>query len=231
MRKSEALARNRGHRPENARNWPRAIGSALEMWLTTKTTPPVCGILSCPRQSRRVSGRATRLSSVTTTKIVPRPGSRLAWASDRAAAERSTGRSAIHTSGRRYTVALLGGPREPTGFTPRNEGPRTGARAVALEDPPAPTMAASTSDGHVRRGRAGRRRGRPQTERVRKVAARPSRAASAAAGLDDGARHPARPGDRRVPGGRGERAAGARLPPGPGRPRGVRGTGAGPARE
>ena len=44
--KSDALARNRGQRPEKARNCPRASGSTLEMWLTTKITRRSAGL--CP---------------------------------------------------------------------------------------------------------------------------------------------------------------------------------------
>ena len=56
-----ALPRKRGHLPANATYWPTAIGSTLEMWLATSSTPPVRGMFSWPRQSRQVSGRAIAL--------------------------------------------------------------------------------------------------------------------------------------------------------------------------
>ena len=56
-----ALPRKRGHLPANATYWPTAIGSKLEMWLATSRTPPVRGMFSWPRQSRKVKGRTIAL--------------------------------------------------------------------------------------------------------------------------------------------------------------------------
>ena len=128
----------------------------LEMWLATKITAPVWGILSWPRQSRRVSGRIIRCSSETTAKIVPRPGSRLAWASDRNTVELdSAGLSAIHTSG--SSAASL--PRRGVivgGFTPVPPGFRqvvVSGEVVSID--PALSVAPGEEAGVRQRGSIG----------------------------------------------------------------------------
>src|SRR4029453_2848078 len=65
--KTSALPRKRGSRPLSYTKCPKATGSKCETWLAARTTPPVCGIISAPRQSLFVSSMRGGRSSTPTS--------------------------------------------------------------------------------------------------------------------------------------------------------------------
>src|SRR5262245_26086022 len=66
--KTSALPRNRGSLPLSYTKCAKASGSKCETWFAARTTPPVCGIISAPRQSLFVSSRRGGRSSTATSR-------------------------------------------------------------------------------------------------------------------------------------------------------------------